>query len=190
MNLITLSTRCFDDIWIAVASNSNDEIVRIGLSPNKAALLRRIMKRIPTNSEIKHSAHADALEVLGRIVRGEETNLIPRMDLSSVTEFQKATYTMLMRIPRGKVSTYSMIADAVGCRGGSRAVGNSMATNPLPLVVPCHRVVLSSRKLGGFSIPGTGKREALQLKRRILENEGVEFEGERVAARCLSKPKT
>jgi O-6-methylguanine DNA methyltransferase len=73
------------------------------------------------------------------------------------------------RIPRGKVITYGALARAAGVPGAARAVGNVMAGNPLPLIIPCHRVVRTGGYLGGY---GGGT----ELKRFLLRNEGVRFD--------------
>jgi methylated-DNA-[protein]-cysteine S-methyltransferase len=72
-------------------------------------------------------------------------------------------------IPRGRVTTYGKLATSLGVPGGARAVGNVMAGNPFPLVIPCHRVLRSDGSLGGF---GGG----LPMKRALLEMEGVRFD--------------
>lgn len=68
------------------------------------------------------------------------------------------------KIPFGKVSTYKEIAKKVGSPKAWRAVGNALASNPIPIIIPCHRVIKSNRKLGGFG----GSPE---LKKRLLEHE-------------------
>lgn len=80
--------------------------------------------------------------------------------------FARAVYREVSRIPRGRVRTYGDIARAVGNPGAARAVGQLMARNPVCLAVPCHRVVGSGGRLGGF----TG---GLDRKRRLLALEGV-----------------
>jgi len=72
-------------------------------------------------------------------------------------------------IPRGKVSTYGLIAVHVGAPGGARAVGNVMAINPYPLIIPCHRTVLSDCRLGGF-------QSGITMKKALLTQEGVMFD--------------
>jgi methylated-DNA-[protein]-cysteine S-methyltransferase len=72
------------------------------------------------------------------------------------------------RIPRGKTMSYGELAARAGSPGAARAVGSAMATNCVPLVVPCHRVVGAAGRLGGFSAHG-----GLTLKRRLLELEGA-----------------
>ena len=91
------------------------------------------------------------------------------VDLSPCTKFQQSVLRAQYAIPRGSVSTYGLIAAHVGAPGGARAVGNVMASNPFPLIVPCHRTILSNLRLGGFQ-SGAG------MKRTLLEREGVIFD--------------
>ncbi|MBU7030505.1 MAG: MGMT family protein [Theionarchaea archaeon] len=88
------------------------------------------------------------------------------------TPFQQKVYKATQRIPKGKVATYGAVAKSVDTRA-YRAVGRALGRNPVPLLVPCHRVIGSDRELTGF---GGG----IPLKKKILEAEGVEFEGEKV----------
>ncbi len=91
------------------------------------------------------------------------------LDFGFCTPFQKSVLRAQYAIPRGRVSTYGLIAAHVGVPDGARAVGNVMASNPFPLIVPCHRTILSGFRLGGFQ-SGTA------LKRALLEKEGVVFD--------------
>jgi methylated-DNA-[protein]-cysteine S-methyltransferase len=90
--------------------------------------------------------------------------------------FQRSVLIAEHGIPRGRVSTYGLIAGHLGRPGASRAVGNALATNPFPLIVPCHRAVRSDGGLGGF-------QGGPAMKRTLLELEGVLFDrAGRVAA--------
>jgi len=93
---------------------------------------------------------------------------LDELDLSCITLFQEKVLRMEHCIPYGKVSTYARLAEKVGNLGAARAVGNALARNPFPLVIPCHRAVRSDGSLGGF-------QGGLELKRSLLEMEGVEF---------------
>lgn len=90
--------------------------------------------------------------------------------LEKKTEFQKKVYEVVRHIPRGKVLTYKEVAYKAGSPLAFRAIGQIMAQNPFPLIVPCHRVV-GSGKLGGFSAPG-----GLKTKCAMLKLEDFEFE--------------
>src|SRR5918995_5139510 len=77
-------------------------------------------------------------------------------------------YELLRKIPAGKVTTYGDLAKALGNPSASRIVGRILGENPNPIKVPCHRVVMSNGRVGGYAY-GTAK------KRQLLENEGVSF---------------
>ena len=90
------------------------------------------------------------------------------------TEFEEKVYAVTARIPKGKVSTYAEVAEAVGDRGMARAAGNALGRNPYDHV-PCYRVVRSDGHVGGYSGAG-GSRS----KRRKLIADGLEFDGPRI----------
>ncbi|MFH1132945.1 MAG: MGMT family protein [Nanoarchaeota archaeon] len=81
------------------------------------------------------------------------------------TLFEKKVYEVTRKIPRGKVSTYAVIARAVGSNG-PRAVGNALHRNPFAPKVPCHRVVRSDGAVGGFA-------DGARMKEELLEDEGI-----------------
>ncbi len=87
------------------------------------------------------------------------------LDMRLTTEFARRVLTATVEIPYGSVSTYRQVATAAGSPRGSRAAGNALGANPMPIVIPCHRVLHSSGGLGGY----TG---GLQRKRTLLAIEG------------------
>ena len=89
------------------------------------------------------------------------------------SHFQRRVWRILRRVPRGRLVTYGEVARACGVPGAARAVGRAAASNPAPLVVPCHRLVAEGGRLGGFSA-------GLAWKRRLLQLEGVRVDGDRV----------
>jgi methylated-DNA-[protein]-cysteine S-methyltransferase len=105
-----------------------------------------------------------------RFLSGEPVVLDVRLcDLGRCNSFQRRVLLAEHAIPRGLVSTYGRIARHIGAPGAARAVGTALARNPFPIVVPCHRAVRANGALGGF-------RGGLDMKRRLLEGEGVPFE--------------
>jgi methylated-DNA-[protein]-cysteine S-methyltransferase len=104
-------------------------------------------------------------EELSRYFRGQKVRWSVVPDLSSETEFRRAVYERVMKIPYGKTATYGQIARDVGSPGGAQAVGQAMAQNRFPVIIPCHRVVSGGGGLGGFS-------SGLDLKRFLLKLEG------------------
>jgi methylated-DNA-[protein]-cysteine S-methyltransferase len=108
-----------------------------------------------------------AMELARAYFEGENVDLsqVP-LDLSNVTAFRLRVYQALREVRRGRVVDYGELASAAGSPGGARAVGQAMACNPIPLFVPCHRVIAASGHIGGFSAPGgpTTKRRLLELE--------------------------
>lgn len=90
------------------------------------------------------------------------------LDLAGVSDFNRRAYDLLIAVPWGATTTYGAMARQLGDVGLSRAVGAAMGANPIPLVIPCHRVLASDGKPGGFSAPG-----GAEAKVRMLALEGV-----------------
>jgi len=90
-------------------------------------------------------------------------------------------------IPKGRVSTYGDLARALDPPSSARAVGQAMRRNPFAPTVPCHRVVAADLQLGGFTGSWGASCQSVQKKRRMLEGEGVLFQGERVGRQCVVK---
>lgn len=84
------------------------------------------------------------------------------------TEFEREVWLALREIPRGEVRSYQWLAGRLGRPNAARAVGQALGRNPLPVILPCHRVVRSDGSLGGFSC-------GLDVKRKLLELEGLSF---------------
>jgi len=89
------------------------------------------------------------------------------------TPFESKVYEALCQVPAGKVVTYKTLGKAVGCNSG-QAIGNAMRRNPYAPEVPCHRVIPSSLRLGGYS--GETSGEKVELKKNLLRAEGVPFD--------------
>jgi methylated-DNA-[protein]-cysteine S-methyltransferase len=110
-----------------------------------------------------------AIDGIQALLRGEAADLTDvRLDLGGVEPFDRRVYEAARSIGPGRTRTYGELAAQVGEPGEARTVGASMARNPVPLIVPCHRVVAADGRLGGFSAPG-----GASTKRRLLEIEGV-----------------
>lgn len=114
---------------------------------------------------------------LRRALAEGRTGRLP-LDLAGLSPFQEAVLRKAAEIPPGEVRPYSWVAEEIGRPGTERAVGNALAANPVPLVVPCHRVVRADGRLGRYSLGADGN------KRLLLEAEGLEVAAhESLAAR-------
>ncbi len=87
-------------------------------------------------------------------------------DLTACSAFKRAVLRAEHSVPRGQVITYRQLAARAGNPNGARAVGTALATNPVPLLIPCHRAIRSDGRLGGF-------QGGLAMKRALLEYEGI-----------------
>jgi len=111
-----------------------------------------------------------------RYLAGEPVDLCHHpVDLSGLPPFARQALLAARQVPYGQVRTYAWVAEQAGSAAAARAAGQAMRSNPVPLVVPCHRIVGATGRLTGF---GGG----LDLKRRLLQLEGVTVVGDRVRA--------
>jgi methylated-DNA-[protein]-cysteine S-methyltransferase len=123
-------------------------------------------------------ATADLAARLQRLARGETTDLSDLgCDLQRLGPFARRVLQACQAIPWGEVRSYGELAVEIGSPAAARAVGTALARNPLPLVIPCHRVVGHHGRLGGFSAPG-----GLATKARLLELEGHDLAAMRGSA--------
>ncbi|WKK22498.1 methylated-DNA--[protein]-cysteine S-methyltransferase [Streptomyces olivoreticuli] len=136
-----------------------------------AEAVDRLTRRLGTGPASPPSAAHELLteaaaELTAYFAGRRETFSVP-LDWSLTSGFNRRVLRELAaRVPYGTVVSYQDLADRVGERGAARAVGVAMGSNPLPVVVPCHRVIESNGGLGGF---GSG----LEIKRALLSLEGV-----------------
>ena len=110
--------------------------------------------------------HAAARKALKLALTGQAAGSLPPLDLSSGTEFQQRVWRVLRRITPGQTWSYAEVARAIGRAKAVRAVGNACGANPIPVLVPCHRVLAANEELGGFS-------GARKWKRMLLGREGI-----------------
>lgn len=111
---------------------------------------------------------ADVKRQLGEYFRGERDRFDFPLDLRGLTEFQRQVLDATRQVPPGEIVTYKEIARRIGRAKASRAVGNALGRNPVPIIIPCHRVLHQDGSIGGYS-GGGGSR----TKARLLALEGV-----------------
>jgi methylated-DNA-[protein]-cysteine S-methyltransferase len=87
---------------------------------------------------------------------------------------QQKVLKKLLEVPKGRITTYGELAKAVGLKNGQRAVGKIMNKNPYPGIIPCHRVVMSTGKIGGYAY-------GVHVKTNMLNNEGVKIKNGKIA---------
>ncbi len=86
---------------------------------------------------------------------------------------QQKIYKKLLEVPKGQITTYGELAKAVGLKNGQRAVGKIMNKNPYPVIIPCHRVVMSTGKIGGYAY-------GENVKTKMLNDEGIKIQNGKI----------
>jgi O-6-methylguanine DNA methyltransferase len=135
---------------------------RAGRTPQRGVPTK---SNIPANIKNWHRMTESALK---KILAGKKSKL-PPLDWTGKTEFQKSVWRQMLKISTGKTKSYGEIASAIGNPKAVRAVGGACGANPVPVLVPCHRVLAANKKLGGFS-------GGLDWKRKLLATEGLILE--------------
>ncbi len=189
--MIQITTKKKDGIWFSVAVNDKQKMTACSFSDGSGRRAEESVMRTIRGGKIQHSPEGSAarFKEIYRIYKGERvTTNMNSLDMSQITKFQRRVYLLLHRIPRGRITTYGAIAERLGGQRFARAVGGAVASNPFPLVIPCHRVLPSSLRVGNYGMPGRDPSEGGYVKRGLLEREGVTFRGDRVSANSIWKP--
>jgi len=132
----------------------------------------RLLGRGQGQGKTRHSSRAtghllrDAQRQVVAFLTGKRKTIDVPIDLSGGSSFQRRVWQTALRIPYGRARSYGWIASKLGGRRYARAVGHALGTNPVPLIVPCHRVLAYDASLGGFSC-------GLPVKRKLLKLEGT-----------------
>ena len=136
----------------------------------RASLLRRFAGAQETAPPAQVQQAIDGIVAL---LRGEPSDLSGVIiDADDLPEFNRKVYDIARRIPPGATLTYGEIAERLGEKLLARDVGQALGHNPIPLIVPCHRVLAAGGKTGGFSAPG-----GVDSKLRLLTIEGAQPSG-------------
>ncbi|MBM2805784.1 MAG: methylated-DNA/protein-cysteinemethyltransferase [Deltaproteobacteria bacterium] len=138
--------------------------VEFGRRKPKFSTLSKIPARLAKNAR----AVAPVMAQLREYFTGQRSHFDLPVDLSSLTPFQLKVLTVTRQIPTGQTWSYQRVAQTMGRPKSSRAVGQALGRNPIPIVIPCHRVIASDGSLGGYS-GGSG----LKAKRWLLQHEGA-----------------
>ncbi len=164
---------------------SDAGVSRFQLPTTSAEAADRLMHRRAPGAEpgLPPEGVAAVIEAAKRYFAGEEMDFAHvRVDLAGQDAFFAQIYGALRRVGWGRTTTYGALAKEVGAsRERARDVGEAMAKNPMPLIIPCHRVLAAGGKIGGFSAPGGSKAKA-----RMLELEGVRVGPQEAAQQAFS----
>ena len=157
----------------AAAYTFRTELGWVGISSSKQGIQRFILPQssftnvcqqlsinLQPDSELPISLH-DIVERLNLYFNGYQTSFPDELDLSAGTDFQRKVWDITRLIPYGETRSYSWIAGKIGNLNTVRAVGQALGENPLPVIVPCHRVLTKDGGLGGYE-------RGIEMKRYLL----------------------
>lgn len=151
-----------------IARYSGVGLAELSFPKSRGATAQQAKKEIiPAKIRNWHQLTTAALK---NILAGRPAKKLPPLDWTGKTEFQKSVWRVLLKISPGRTKSYGEIAQAIDKPKAVRAVGGACGANPIPVLVPCHRVLAANRKIGGFS-------GGLEWKRRLLACEGVSWLG-------------
>lgn len=139
---------------------------RRGIRSNFLRASRTFRRGVPATILGWHRTTTTALK---SVLAGREPKNVPPLDLSGGTTFQQNVWRALRKISRGKTRSYGEIARRIGKPKAVRAVGGACGANPIPIFVPCHRVLAADKKPGGFS-------GGLHWKLKLLALEGISLQ--------------
>ncbi len=169
----TITTKIGDIGIVWRLKGNNTTVVRIFLPREDEKIDVHIRRFFPKAVRRSHGTIKQVGRSIVALAAGHNTALSEKiLDMELCGEFQSRVLNEVMRIPKGKVSTYGRLASKSGVSRGARAAGNALATNPYPLIIPCHRVIRSDGSLGGF---GGG----LKMKKALLMMEGITFDSKK-----------
>lgn len=150
--------------WMGIAAGSRGINSLILPRPSQQEVTRRLQAEFPQGI-VQGSAPDEIARPLSEYAEGRCRRFALDVDLSGVRPFHRRVLEAIQDIPFGETRSYGWVAREIGEPKAARAVGRALARNPIPIIIPCHRVIASSGGLGGY---GGG----LPLKRKLLQLEG------------------
>jgi len=149
-----------------IARYSENGLVELNFPKGERVFTRGTNKKKSSNQLRGWQRLTEA--ALKKVLAGRAFRKLPPLDWAGKTEFQKSVWRALLKIAPGKTKSYGAIARVIGRPKAVRAVGGACGANPIPVLVPCHRVLAANNKPGGFS-------GGLNWKRSLLAREGVKI---------------
>lgn len=151
--------------WMAILGSTRG-LVSTSLPRSSAQKALEALGGLTKHASLSPDKFKDLITRLKAYFGGYEVSFPDELDLSTATLFQRQVWHTTRLIAYGETRSYKWLAEKVGQPGAARATGQALSRNPLPIIIPCHRVISSDGGLGGFS-------GGIQMKRRLLHLEGA-----------------
>ncbi len=145
--------------WVGILSSTSG--LRRVILPRKSA---REVRELLADAVPAPDDTADLAARFQAFFSGHRVDFPDRLDFSGATPFQRRVWRAARQIPYGQTRSYQWVASQIGQPGAARAVGQALAKNPFPVIIPCHRVLASGGGLGGFSA-------GIEMKKLLLDLE-------------------
>ena len=150
----------------------NNRVIGIDFEITEHVFTTKIEKQFDAPVYFDPDKTKIAVEQVRNYLDGVRTDFDLPLDISILTDFQQQVLRATQKIPRGRIATYMEIARRIDKPKAVRAVGQALGRNPIPIVIPCHRVIASNGSLGGYSGGG-----GLETKAKLLQLEGALLAG-------------
>jgi len=151
--------------WVGILGSAAG-LMRISLPQHSAQKARQLLGDNVNYATQTPRLFENLMERLRSYFDGHKVAFPDRLDLSQATSFQREVWETARLIPYGETRSYAWVAEQMGKPRAVRAVGQALARNPLPIIIPCHRVVTSDGNLGGYS-------GGLEMKSHLFQLEGA-----------------
>jgi methylated-DNA-[protein]-cysteine S-methyltransferase len=151
--------------WIAILGSARG-LLRVTLPQHSAEEAFKLLGEMAKSATPSPGRFRDAVKRLKAYFSGNKVSFPDELDLSSATPFQREVWQITRLIPYGETRSYRWLAEKIGKPGAAQAAGQALSRNPLPIIIPCHRVIGSDGSLGGFS-------GGLEMKNRLLRLEAT-----------------
>jgi len=146
--------------WVGILSSATG-LLRVSLpQPSVQEALQLLGDSLDCATQAPH-LFEDLVKRLRSYLSGHRVTFPDKLDLSRATAFQREVWMTTRLIPYGETRSYAWVAEQIGKPRAARAVGQALSRNPLPIIIPCHRIVASNGKLGGYS-------GGLEMKQHLL----------------------
>jgi methylated-DNA-[protein]-cysteine S-methyltransferase len=151
-----------------VLVSKNERLIKLGIEREGKYKVKKALSNLYPEGIESTRPFNNVCSLLDRYLRGEKVDFDVDVDISNLGAFTVKVLAELRKIPYGHTQSYGSIGKRIGYDNAGRAVGQAVGSNPIPIIIPCHRVIREDNTVGGFSL-------GINLKKRLLGLEGIKI---------------